>query len=877
MGGPRGPRGPGGIDPAARERLANLSPEQREALRRRIMDRARQGALAEGFGNRRAQNRQQIRGTGFLNLRNSAFDATPFSLNGRTVEKPNYAQTRFGFTLGGPLHLGKLLPAEKSTFTLNYSGNRGRNPYSGFAIMPTELQRTGNFAGGATLYDPSSNTPFPGNVIPPSRINTIARGLLSFIPAPNSTGASGTTTTQNYRFITAQQSGSDNLNGRLSRTLNSKNRLAYSGGWQRRDGEAIQLYGYRDPNTGSGHNHDLTWTHTFSPRFLSNTRVRYNFNRTELTPFFAFGEDVSGQLGITGNSREAVNFGPPNLNFTNYGDLSDGNRTLRRIHTYNVNQGFTFVRGKHSMTAGVDLTRLHWNHVLEQNARGTLFFGGLSTSGLDANGTPRSNTGNDFADFLLGLPQQSSLRSGGADAYMRQTQLALFFQDEWKAGRNLTVNLGLRYEDWEPFTEKRGRLANLLLSPARDAVTLQTGNGVILPDRNNLSPRLGLAYRPFAKRRTTVRAGYSLFYDGTVYSRIPTRLGWQPPYAESAQFNTSVAARLTLANPFIGPTAVTLRNTNAVNPNYDVPYAQTWNLSLQEEFRRAWVVEVGYIGTRGQGLLVQRLPNRAAPGSPTTSEQRRPIANALGFTWDSPEGSSIFHSGQVRVTRRMSRGLAFNALYTISKSLDNASTIGGSGNLVVQDDNNLAAERGRSSFDRRHVLNLQASLASPFGPRGIALRRNTAVTKLLRDWNMQTNLTAHSGNVFTARVLGAAADAAGTGATGSARADATGAPLYTGTGYFNTAAFAIPPATRFGNASRNTIDGPSQLQISASIGRTFNLGDNRRSVEARLSAENAINTVNITGIGTVVNSANYGLATQAGEMRSVQLQFRFRF
>ena len=443
---------------------------------------------------------------------------------------------------------------------------------------------------------------------------------------------------------------------------------------------------------------------------------------------------------------------------------------------------------------------------------------------------------------------------------------------------NLTFNLGLRYEDWEPFTEKYGRLANLLLSPARDAVTLVTGNDVVKPDRNNFAPRLAMSWRPWSKSRTVLRAGYSLFYDGSVYSRIPNRLGWEPPFADSAQFNTTLSAPLTIINAFAGRPGVTFRNTFAVNPAYAAPHAQTWNFAVQHEFKRGLVVETSYLGTRGSGLLIQRLPNRAAPGPAATSEERRPIANASGFTWDSPEGSSSFHAAQVRVTRRMSRGLAVNALYTWSKSLDNASTIGGAGNIVVQDDNNLAAERGRSTFDRRHTITLSSMLYSPFGERGYFLKQKTAASKVLRDWTITTSISANSGSAFTARVLGTAADAAGTGATGSARADATGLPLYMGDGYFNTAAFAVPAPGRFGTAGRNTIDGPGIFILNASIGRSFNVGgDPRRGFEIRLSADNALNHVNITSIGTVVNSANYGLATQAGDMRSVQMNLRFRF
>ena len=152
--------------------------------------------------------------------------------------------------------------------------------------------------------------------------------------------------------------------------------------------------------------------------------------------------------------------------------------------------------------------------------------------------------------------------------------------------------------------------------------------------------------------------------------------------------------RLTIQDGFGNDPTKEVTNTFAVARNYVLPYAQTWNFALQDEFKGGIVVEANYLGTKGTRLDVLRLPNRAAPGSPLTAEQRRQIGNAVGFTFDSSEGNSIFHAVQLRVIRRLRRGLSTNIFYTFSKSIDNASSIGGAGNIVAQDDRNLAAERG---------------------------------------------------------------------------------------------------------------------------------------------------------------------------------------
>jgi hypothetical protein len=299
---------------------------------------------------------------------------------------------------------------------------------------------------------------------------------------------------------------------------------------------------------------------------------------------------------------------------------------------------------------------------------------------------------------------------------------------------------------------------------------------------------------------------------------------------------------------------------------------------VQQDLPGALVMEAGYLGTKGTRLVMQRSPNRAAPGSPLTAEERRRIEGAVGFTYDTTEGNSIFHALQLRLNRRMRRGLSWNAFYTWSKSIDNASSIGGTGSLVVQNERDFSAERGLSNFDRRHTFSLNAFLSSPFGPNAAMLREPSVMAHLLRDWTITSSLTLNSGPFLTARVLGSTSDAGGTGVTGSGRADATGLPISAGNGYFNTLAFAVPQAGTFGNAARNTIPGPGTFSLNASLGRSFRIGDNtRRQFEVRAEAENLLNHVNITGLGTVVNAIDYGLATSAGNMRSVNLTLRLRF
>ena len=839
----------------------------------------RRGGDQAFFGNRSNRRRESVRGSLSWSGRNSIFDASPFSVNGTKLEKPSYSQNRFNASIGGQLRIPKVFESSSGSFFVNYSANRSNNPFSQFSTLPGATERAGDFsqtavAQGSIIYDPLSQGPFAGNRVPTSRISPIAAGLLPLIPLPNQDA-----TIQNYRIVQSIPQNSDNLTARISQSLTRRDRLSGSMAWQRREGTQLQLFGFADQSNGSGHNYDVAWSHTFTPRLINNVRVSYNGNRNTVLPFFAYGDDVAGRLGITGTSRVPVNYGPPNLNFTNYGDLTGAGHSLRRVHTFGVNEGLTVVRGKHTMRLGVDIRRLRWNNVAEQNARGAFTFSGIGTAGFDAAGQTLRNTGFDFADFLLGLPQQSSIRYNGADVYLRSTNYAVFSQEEWRVGPNLTLSLGLRYEYFKPFQEKYGRMSNLDIAPGFTGAAVVTGQslqgpysgafpaGLIEPDRNNLSPRTAFAWKPGKRGKTIIRGGYSIFHDSSVFQRIPNSLSAQPPFSTTSSFVTSVGNTLTLGRGFVGASNKTVTNTFAVNRYFLVPYAQTWSMAVQRDMGRGYTLEGTYVGTKGTKLVLDRLPNRAAPGSPLTSEDRRQISNATGFTYESPEGNSVFHSGQLRFNRRMRRSMSFMAQYVLSKAIDNASTFGGQGGIVAQDDRNLAAERGLASFDRRHQFTFTAFVMSP---------RNTRI-RLLRDWNGNIAFTAQTGTPLTASVLGTAANAAGSGATGSGRADATGQPVGSGSGYFNLAAFAVPPAGRFGNAGRNTIPGPGSAIINASFGKSFQLKDSRRAIEFRIAGDNVLNHVNITRFGTVVNAINYGLAANAGAMRSITTTLRLRF
>jgi hypothetical protein len=279
----------------------------------------------------------------------------------------------------------------------------------------------------------------------------------------------------------------------------------------------------------------------------------------------------------------------------------------------------------------------------------------------------------------------------------------------------------------------------------------------------------------------------------------------------------------------------------------------------------------GYTATKGLNLDMVRAPNRGPDGLR--------IEGVQPFTWQTSEAASMLHLGTIRLDRRAARGIGGSVSYTIARSRDNASTLGGGRTTVAQDDRNLGAEWGLSSFDRRHQLSATMNVEWPFGPNRLWLSGGGLWATLLEGWRTNVNFTWQSGAPYTPTVTGAVNDVA-QGVNGSLRANYTGAPIRisnpTIDQYFNTAAFSIPDPGTYGNAGRNIIIGPGSRLLNASFSRDVRLGPNR-TVTLDLSATNLLNLVNYTGINTNVNSPSFGQVTSVRPMRSMQLNLRFRF
>jgi Carboxypeptidase regulatory-like domain len=828
----------------------------------------------------------------FERFDNSVWDARPYSLTEANPPKISHSDDRLGVNLGGPLVLPHVYNGRDRTFFfLNYTLDRSKAPVDTFATVPTSSERQGNFCDrNAQLFDPFSNLAGPraswGCAIPSSvPLNPAAVGLVNYIPESNLPGFA-----QNFHLQSTVPQSTDAVNFHVLHTISSRFSLRAGYHFLSTRQNTLQdfpLIGGRQ--MGRDQNLTLGFTQNWSERFLNDVELDWSRHRLESLSDNSYGTDIAAALGIIGVSTSPINFGLPVTQFTNFTGLNDPIPSLVRNQTLRLLDGVEYVFPRHTVQLGGEVRRIQLNTLGDPIPRGSFAFTGLMTSQLDSQGQPVPGTGLDFADFLLGLPQATTAQFGSSASYFRSWGFIAYAQDDWRVKPRFTFEYGLRYEAATPPVELYNTIANLDLSPGINAVaTVIPGEAgpysgplprsLIRGDYDNWAPRLGIAWQPLAHDPFIVRAGYSIFYNESIYSQLAPELANQPPFAQAQTRLTTPAELLTLQDGFPAEPSLTAPNTRAVDPNYQVGYAQIWEVTLERQVGGTWLFDLAYTGTKGTHLDMLRAPNRVS------SDGQRRIADASGFTYDTFGASSIYHALQLRVRKRLASGLLLYGIYTFGKSIDDASSIGGSRSVVVQNDSDFSAERGLSSFDIRHQFRAFTLYQLPFGPRQRWARRGWK-RALFGDYRVTSVVTLQTGMPFTALIGGSQSNNSGTGGNlGSSfneRPDQIGNPCV-GPGlpldFFNTAAFALPPPGRFGNAARNTICGPGLFNLDFALARAFRLSrEGHHRLDLRWETRNLTNTPNFTGLNTVLNSASFGRVTAAGPMRTMDLTLRFVF
>ncbi len=816
-------------------------------------------AQLQAFGNNRRGLRSLYNGNIGVTLANSAFNARPYSFTGQDTPKPQTSQVQGLFSFGGPLKIPHLLTRNNGPqFFVNYQWTRNGNGSTVPALVPTAAERSGDLSQSLRApVDPLNGLLFPDGIIPLSRFSPEAQALLQLYPLPNFTGSS------RYNFQVPLVSGQhqDDLQTRMNKQIGRKDQVFGIFALQSIRTDTPSMFGFLDTGRTLGMNTSINWRHNFTNRLFGT--LGYTFTRfaTRTNPYFAGLRNVSAEAGISGNNQDPVNWGPPSLNFSNgIQPLSDAIASFTRNETNALNFDGFWSRGRHNVSFGENLQKQQFNLLSQQNPRGAFTFTGAGTGG------------SDLASFLLGTPDTSAIAFGNADKYLRATNISAYVNDDWRVNPSLTLNFGIRYEYWSPVTEKYGRLVNLAIGPgfstATPVIANQSPDPLIQPDRNNFAPRVSLSWRPIAASSMVIRAGYGVYYDTSVFQTIATQMAQQAPLSTSVRVDNSPDAPLTLANGFPVQTGGTA-TTFGIDPNFRLGYSQNWQASVQRDLPWGLQMVALYMGVKGTRAQQEFLPNTYPLGTENICQ-----SCPTGFTYLVSNGNSTREAGQLQLRRRLRSGFTAQLQYTWSKSIDDA-TLGGRGaTLVAQNWLDLAAERGLSNFDQRHLLNASAQYTTGEGLHGGALASGWRAA-LLKEWTVLTQINAGTGLPLTPAIPYATT---GTGVTGSIRPDYTGADVYAARAglNLNPDAYVVPAKGQWGNAARNSITGPGQFTMNAGLSRTFRSSD-RVSFDFRVDATNILNHVTFPSWVTTVGSAQFGLPLTANGMRTLQTTFRARF
>jgi hypothetical protein len=844
-------------------------------------------ATNPAFGNNRRGFGPRYNGAINLIMDNSVLDARNYSLTGQETPKPYFNHLRGNVSFGGPLVVPRLLPQTRTSpnFFVGYQWQRSRNASVWSGLMPTPAERSGDLSQVVdprgqplTAIDPDTGLPFPGNIIPQARISPQALALLKLYPLPNFASRQ-----YNYQIANTGNSNVDGVQGRINKTINSKNNVNATFGWQRTGTTNPGIFGFTDTTDTSGFQAQENWSHRFSQRVFLNMTATFSRGSQLVTPYFANVRNISGEAGISGNNQQPQNWGPPSLNFSSgISGLSDTQQSYNRNQTAGVGGNLYWNRRSHNVTIGGDFRRQQFNVLSQSNPRGNFGFTGAYTQAV-TNGVPGTGTGVDFADFLLGVPDTSSIAFGNADKYLRDTVYDGYFTDDWRMRAGLSLNLGVRYEYSSPISEKYGRLVNLDITQgwagsapvvANNPVGPLTGqhynDSLMKPDRGGIEPRVAFAWHPILGSSTVVRGGYGIYRDTSIYTAIAYRMMQQSPLSTSLSVSNGPLNPLTLADGFnAAPNTTT--DTFAVDPNFRVGYSQNWQLSVQRDLPAGLVMTATYLGIKGTRNQQQYLPNTYPVGA------LNPCPICLpGYVYLASNGNSTREAGTFQLRRRLHNGFTASATYTFAKAIDDAS-LGGRGQgqaVIAQNWLDLSGERGLSNIDQRHLLDAMLQYTSGMGVHGGTLLSGWRGT-ILKGWTFVTHITAGSGRPLTP-IYGSAV-VPNTGISGPIRPTYTGAPIYNAAAgmFLNPQAVMAPLPGEWGNAGRNSIIGPSTFALDASMQRSFNDG----KVDLRIDATNALNHVVFPAWVANASSPQFGtaVAPAAGAMRVLQVTLRWRF
>jgi hypothetical protein len=868
-------------------------------------------------GNPNFRGGQRVQGTANYTFSGSALNSAPQQLRSevRGVE-PQNANHNYNFTTQVPVKIPGIYRNTNNQTTLraSYSGGTGTSPFDQYATVPTDAMRRGDFSFVSTpLIDPLTGQPFAGNQIPADRISPQAQALLQYYPAPTLSG-----TTRNYHRATTTYSRQNQVQLQFQHSFSGQGGPGGRGGgapggfgrgggqgnaggrgagrgaartnvnmnvnfqYQQSDNDQLNVFSALG---GARETRNYSLTNQLNiQRARNQIRLSANYNHTSSGTINHFSgvNNVANAVGIAGVSDSPFAWGLPRLSFSSITGLSDVNPSRSIGDRVGTSANWSRPIGRHLIQMGGVFNHDKTTTNNESNANGAFVFTGLYTANGGALG---GLTGFDFADFLLGMPQQATIAYGPGETTLTGRDLGFFFQDEWRVRGNLTLNLGVRWDLRYPFVEESGRLVNLDVtsdfSAAAPVVSGEDGafsgsfpRALIDKDTNNISPRLAAAWRGPAQFQ--LRGSWEIQYNDSTYSGIARRLAQQPPFATTGTNIGGLSRALLIESALTGININETRNDYGIDRDYVVGTANQAVIGVQRPLFRTFQVAAQYGHTIGSNLEIVRAPNRDADGLR--------IEGVQPFTWTTSEGRSVLDSASVNLRKNESSGLGYQVEYAFVRSRDNSPSLGGGGGgggtgNVAQDDQNIDAEWARSSFEQRHRLTLSANYRFPFGRNERWLNGGGVLAGIAGGWRVSANFTANSGRPLTVTVRGASRDIA-SGVNGALRADYTGESVSianpTIDQWFNTNAFSVPADGAFGSSPRNIIIGPGSKNLNMNVNRQVGLGGNR-NLQIQVQVSNLLNLANYSGVDTNVNSPTFGQIQSVTGQRRATVNMRFGF
>ena len=774
---------------------------------------------------------------------------------------PVFRRNEFGAYVGGPIVRNRAFFFGSFT-AVRQSGTRDQlyavetQPFANFVEQTAPNSLAANFfknygpAGYPTSGFTTLATPGSGALIPPAGMAEI--GNVTFAPATFRNGQQ-----VNTRIDHELRPGKDTLYGSLYHSTDGYLNGGIRPEFNREDYDSSWFAG-------------LNEIHIFSPNKVNELR----------------GDMVRD----VGTAQFPPNAQVPNLSISGITGLSIGNYPYGWFQTsFNYKDVFTWVHSSHTIKMGGELRRVWGNSHNTSGFIPTYSFSNILTF---ANDNPTSET--RLVNPQTGLPVTNVVG-------LRNWEWALFVNDDWKVTRKLTINIGLRYENYTSPTEANGLLRNLVYGTGssyeqRLATATMQFHSFFPSGPGTIAPRFGFAWDPNGNGKTAIRGGYGVAYDRLFMTPLLNFRG-DPPLHATATLGPVYGTAFTYAfgnpnQPYLGfaidPALQTGLNAGngingarvaiyGVDPDTKVAYTQNWFLGIQHEVFGGWVAEANFTGSAGHHLYDVYDVNRFAGdllANGTFHGFNPYFSNMYMITSGS---NSIYFGGTFSVKHAFQRGVTVQGNYTYSKVIDDTDSL--TNTAVYEDANNRALDRGLAGFDVRHRVAINGVWQLPF-----LESQHGVLGQALGGWFLSGTEILQTG--FPMIVLNSSFPAGDYNADGTAsdRPNAPTSPIqmsgYSRSQYLNgilhASAFPIPVKGTDGTLGRNNLIGPSFNEVDLSLSKKFSLGE-RAKLEFRMESFNAFNHVNLTAPSTDLSSSNFGKSTATLVPRQYQAAARLTF